>query len=69
MSKLFQIEENDLGELERILPDLAEAMMPILDNRLRIKLRRCQSIVSNVRWRYGPAQQYGVVPTGEEDND
>ncbi len=54
MSKLFHMEENDLAELEQILPELGEAMMPVLDNRLRIKLRRCQSILSNVRWKCGP---------------
>jgi hypothetical protein len=70
MSKLFQVYENDLGELERTLPQLAEALTPVLDNRLRVQLRRCQSILSSVRWGYGPPTDVRVVPTnGEADQD
>lgn len=55
MSKLFQITEDDLAELEKHMPELSDALMPALTGRLRVKLRRCQSILSNVRWNYGPA--------------
>ena len=68
MAKLFQIHEEDLSELERILPQLAEALTPVLDNRLRVQLRRCQSIVSDVRWNYGPPTNITVIPAdGETD--
>jgi hypothetical protein len=63
MAKLFQIYEDDLSELEHILPQLAQALMPVSDNRLRVQLRRCQSIVSNVRWDYGPATDVEIIPT------
>jgi hypothetical protein len=59
--KLHQITDDDLAELERTLPQLAEALMPILDNRLRAMLRRCQKIVSDVRWNYGPPSEVEKV--------
>ena len=55
--KLHQIYEDDLADLEKLLPELADAMMPHLDNRLRVKLRRCQHIMSRVRWNYGPPSE------------
>lgn len=60
--RLFQITENDLGDLERSLPRLAESLLPVLTNRDRVLIRRCQAILSNVRWGYGPptcAEQVG----------
>ena len=66
MSKLFQINEDDLGELERNLPQLAQELMPVLANpqranRLRVLLRRCQTILSDVRWSYGPPEDIQEV--------
>lgn len=55
MSRLFQIYEDDLAELERILPEFANRLFQApLDNKVRVQLRRCQTILSNVRWNYGP---------------
>jgi hypothetical protein len=34
----------------------------VVDRRVRVKLRRCQSIMSNVRWNYGPPFDVTVVP-------
>ena len=66
MGRLFQIHDDDLGELERTLPQLADALMPVLANpllanRLRVQLRRCQKILSDVRWNYGPPGQVEIV--------
>ncbi len=66
MSKLFQIYEEDLGELERLLPQIAEAVTPALNNKLRVQLRRCQSIMSSVRWNYGPHTNVEIIPTDED---
>lgn len=66
MSKLFRIEEDDFAELEQIMPQLADALMPQLNNRLRTQLRRCKDILSNVRWGYGPAGEVIIIPVGEE---
>lgn len=66
MSKLFQIYEEDLGELEHLLPQLAEALVPSLDNRLRVKLRRCQKVLTDVRWNYGPPTQVESLPADDE---
>lgn len=68
MSKLFQIHEEDLGELERTLPQLAEvlSLSPDLPNRTRVQLRRVQAILSNVRWNYGPPNSMRIVSTDDE---
>jgi hypothetical protein len=68
MSRMFQINEEDLGELERILPQLGQALMPSLTSRLRVQLRRCQAIVSDVRWNYGPPEEVSSI-SSEEDDD
>jgi hypothetical protein len=66
MSKLFQIYEEDLAELEHILPQLAERLMTALDNPLRVKIRRVQTILTNVRWNYGPPTDVDVIPADPE---
>jgi len=66
MSKLFSIKEEDLGQLEHILPQLAQALMPVLNNKLRVQLRQCQSILSDVRWEYGPATEVQVIPADDD---
>lgn len=58
----FRINEQDLSELERIMPELAQALMPTLNNKLRVQLRRCQTILSSVRWSYGPPTEVEIVP-------
>jgi hypothetical protein len=65
MPKMFQIHEEDLSELERILPQLAQVLAPSLNNRVRIQLRRTQTILSQVRWNYGPPSEMKVIPANE----
>lgn len=66
---MLQIHEDDLATLERTLPQLADALMSNLDNRLRVQLRQVQQIISNVRWNYGPARHVGEIPAdGDQDN-
>lgn len=67
MGKLFQIHEDDLGRLESILPQLADALMPVLDNRLRVKIRQVKQILSDVRWDYGPPSEVEVIPRGDDE--
>lgn len=69
MSRLFQIYEDDLADLERLLPDVADALMPHLNNALRVKIRRCQKIMSDVRWKYGPPSHVETISgdVGEGD--
>jgi hypothetical protein len=66
MSKLHQINNEDLSELEQVLPQIAQALMPVLNNKLRVQLRRSQSILSNVRWNYGPPSESEIIPTDDE---
>ncbi len=39
-----------------------------LDNRLRMKLRRCKEILSNVRWDCGPPTEVQVIPASPGDD-
>ncbi len=59
--KLFQINEDDLAVLESILPQFADALMPVLTNKERVQIRRVQSILSDVRWNYGPPTEIEEV--------
>lgn len=68
MSMLLQIHEEDLVTLERTLPQLADALMPQMDNRLRVKLRQVQTILSNVRWGYGPATDVEAADWDADDS-
>lgn len=65
MGKLFQIYEEHLSELEHTLPELSDALMPHLDNRLRVQLRRIKAILSDVRWNYGPPGEVEIVPADD----
>ncbi len=66
MGRLFQIKEDDLGALEAVLPQVADALMPVLNNKLRVQIRRVQNILSDVRWDYGPPAE---VISVDEDRD
>jgi len=48
--KLFQINEDDLAELERSVPELCRIL--------------CDVIV-NVRWDYGPPSEVFTIPADE----
>ena len=65
MAQLFQVSEEDLCELERTLPQLAQALLPVLNNGLRVKLRRCQAVLSNIRWDYGPPTDVESIPADD----
>lgn len=66
MSRMFQIYEDDLAALEHTMPQIADALMPYLDNRLRVQLRRVQEILSKVRWNYGPPGEVQIIPAEEQ---
>lgn len=61
MSKLFQIKEEDLASIEQALPELADALMTSLDNRLRTKIRLLKRIITDVRWNYGPPSEVEII--------
>lgn len=66
-TRLFQISEPDLADLESLVPRLVDMLYrPELDNQTRIKIRRVQQIIVNVRWNYGPPSEVIIVPAGEE---
>lgn len=70
MARLFQLYEEDLSELEKIIPEISDSMMGKLTPRMRTQLRRCKDILSNVRWNYGPHSEVEIIPVdGESDYD
>ena len=42
---MFQIHEDDLAELERVVPQFGDALMPNLTGRIRAQLRRCAKAI------------------------
>jgi len=57
MSILHQIYEEDLETLERAIPCLQEALMftgAVTRPDIQEHLSMCKTILSNVRWNYGP---------------
>ena len=66
-TRLFQINEDDLADLERTLPRILDAAYATLDNRQRVMWRRVRDIVSNVRWNYGPPLEVHVIKCDEPD--
>lgn len=63
-TRMFQIHEDDLADLERLVPRIMDRMtcspdaMPVE----RTWFRRIQSIITNVRWNYGPPEEVEHVP-------
>ena len=67
--KLFQIYEDDLAELEQILPSICDGpLVEFMDPSIRRKFRRCKLILSNVRWNYGPHDNVEVIPVDVDDS-
>lgn len=67
--RYFQVSEDDLAELERTLPDLMSSTVMSLTNRQRVQFRRCQRILTNVRWNYGPPEVIEEVDLGPNQGD
>lgn len=65
MNQFFQISEEDLSDLERIIPDIINRIV-YTDPRMRTQARRVKDILSNVRWEYGPHE---CVEEYEEDEE
>lgn len=62
-SRLHQITEDDLAELERIVPELIWRLEPEQLNQTVVRKRaeKLKEILSNVRWGYGPPRSVEVV--------
>lgn len=62
-TKLYQISEPDLAELERILPELLDKAVCVPDcpPRYLVKFRRVHQIMMNVRWDYGPPTNVQII--------
>lgn len=64
--KFFQVNEDDLAEMERTLPSLADLTMATLDNRQRVQWRRVQEILTRIRWNYGPPTDVKIIPADDD---
>lgn len=63
----FMIPENDLAELERIVPDIMHRHIEICGaTKTRVQLEKVKRILSNVRWKYAPSIEGGKVPFNPE---
>lgn len=66
--KMYQINEDDLETLESTLPHLQDAMMsaPEVINRKDVHehLSMIKTILSNVRWNYGPPMNVERIDAG-----
>ena len=60
--KMFQIYEDDLAELERLVPQIAEALPLEHAARTKTQIRRVQRVLSNGRWNYGPHDHVEAIP-------
>jgi hypothetical protein len=62
MSKYYQITEEDLAVLESELPRILDATaMSCNDPLMRKRWEAVKSIISNVRWDYGPPLEVHLV--------
>lgn len=69
MSDLFQIHEDELAELERTIPRIADELMIHTSPRTATSFRRIQKILSNVRWNYGPPSHVEIIRPGDPVGD
>ncbi len=67
MTHLFHIYPDDLETLERIVPKMADMLMPQMDNALRTQLRQVQHVLSQVRWNYGPPTDIETIPADDAE--
>ena len=69
MSKLFQISEDDLATLERVVPEFVNAIMVRgggFENKLCVKVRQVKQILSDVRWKYTPPSENETILAGSD---
>lgn len=64
----FQISEEDLATLERLVPDVLQrlTMRPDATPQDRSNYRQIRDILVNVRWKYGPPEQVTRIEGGDE---
>lgn len=69
-SKMYQIHEQDLEALESNLPALMDAAFAACNDPIvRKRWEQVKSIVSNVRWNYGPPAVVKTEPANEDGEE
>lgn len=67
-TRLFQVNEDDLATLEQCVPDLVDRLYckpDLLDTAIKMKIRRVQRIITDIRWDYGPPDSVEVIPAAD----
>jgi hypothetical protein len=64
--KMLQINDGDLRELERILPEWATMIGDRVTPRTNTQVRVVQRILTSVRWNYTPWEKSEVVNENPE---
>lgn len=71
--KLFQINEDDLAELERSMPELCRLVSELpnynQNHWIKAMIRRVQRVITNVRWDYGPPGEVHTMPADDLPED
>lgn len=64
----FRVTEGDLETLESELPRLLSSnLMACNDPLTRKRWEAIKTILSNIRWDYGPPCEVGTIPAGPEE--
>lgn len=66
-SRMFQITEEDLAAIEKLLPDLMHAHAAQQYEWEKDKWRTVIEIVKNVRWCYGPWLECHELPAAPDE--
>lgn len=68
--KMFQITEDDLAELERVIPDVCAKLQfsAGINPQSSTQIRRLQKIMTDIRWNYGPYQEIKTIPADGGDS-
>lgn len=65
MGNLYQITEDDLAELERIIPSWQFDLCRSNSAAARTQIRRVQHILTSIRWEYGPPEHVQEIPADQ----
>lgn len=69
-TKLFQIAESDLQTLEVQIPRLIDRLYQQMnDPQLQVMAEELKTILSGVRWNYGPPTEVKITEVGGHGTD
>ena len=69
MSKVYQVTEENLVELERIIPELYQSIAIHCQPYQRTRFRQIKNMLSDIRWGGGPYSEIYQIPADAENID